>query len=84
MRPVAMTTAVRRGERQDQEKRVAESGAGPSARVHDPHANPQLVQALPRRPVREAPISRPDRLLPKSRSHRNQPLGCAWPTLYTT
>ncbi len=56
MRPVAMTTAVRRGERQDQEKRVAESGAGPSARVHDPHANPQLVQALPRRPVREAPI----------------------------
>lgn len=56
MRPVAMTTAVRRGERQDQEKRVAESGAGPSARVHDPHVNPQLVQALPRRPVREAPI----------------------------
>lgn len=30
------------------------------------------------------PSGRPDRLLPKSRSHRNQPLGCAWPTLYTT
>lgn len=56
MRPVAMMMAVRSGARQDQEKRVAESDAGPSARVHDPHANPQLAQALPRRPVREAPI----------------------------
>lgn len=27
---------------------------------------------------------RPGRLSRESRSHRNQPLGCAWPTLYTT
>ncbi len=56
MHPVAMTTAVRRGARQGQEERAAESDAGPCARVHDPHANPQLAQALPRRPVREAPL----------------------------
>lgn len=56
MRPVAMTTAVHRGARQAQEERGAESDAGPSARVHDPHANTQLAQALPRRPVREAPL----------------------------
>ncbi|AZR24764.1 type III secretion system effector XopAV [Xanthomonas vasicola] len=51
-----MTTAVRRGAKQSQEDRVAASDAGPSARFHDPHANTQLVQSLPRRVVREAPL----------------------------
>ncbi|AZR28894.1 type III secretion system effector XopAV [Xanthomonas vasicola] len=51
-----MTTAVRRGAKQSQEDRVAASDAGPSARFHDPHANTQLAQSLPRRVVREAPL----------------------------
>ncbi len=59
MRPLALTSATRRGVRREQQEGANVADAGPSAPASDPHANTQLAQSLPRRPVREAPLRAP-------------------------
>ncbi|MBV6850115.1 type III secretion system effector XopAV [Xanthomonas euvesicatoria] len=59
MRPLALTSATRRGARREQQEGATVADAGPSAPASDPHANTQLAQSLPRRPVREAPLRAP-------------------------
>ncbi|MDH4907169.1 type III secretion system effector XopAV [Xanthomonas axonopodis pv. ricini] len=59
MRPLALTSATRRGARREQQEGATVADAGPSAPASDPHANTQLAQSLPRRPVREAPLRPP-------------------------
>ncbi|QTK48707.1 type III secretion system effector XopAV [Xanthomonas euvesicatoria] len=59
MRPLALTSATRRGARREQPENATVADAGPSAPAGDPHANTQLAQSLPRRPVREAPLRAP-------------------------
>lgn len=59
MRPLALTSATRRGARREQQEGATVADAGPSAPASDPHANTQLAQNLPRRPVREAPLRAP-------------------------
>ncbi|MBV6806826.1 type III secretion system effector XopAV [Xanthomonas euvesicatoria] len=59
MRPSALTSATRRGARREQPENATVADAGPSAPAGDPHANTQLAQSLPRRPVREAPLRAP-------------------------
>ncbi|OAX56895.1 type III secretion system effector XopAV [Xanthomonas graminis] len=51
-----MTSATRRVARHTQDGVATEPEASSSARAQDPHANTQLVQNLPRPPVREAPL----------------------------
>ncbi|UKE71345.1 hypothetical protein K8O61_10685 [Xanthomonas cerealis pv. cerealis] len=56
-----MTSATRRVARHTQDGvATTEHEASSSARAQDPHTNTQLVQSLPRRPVREAPLRAPD------------------------
>ncbi|MBO9746068.1 hypothetical protein J7431_01940 [Xanthomonas phaseoli pv. dieffenbachiae] len=59
MQPLALTSATRRGARREQQEDATVADAGPSAPASDPHANTQLAQSLPRRPVREAPLRAP-------------------------
>lgn len=59
MRPLALTSVTRRGARREQQEGATVADAGPSAPAGDPHANTQLAQSLPRRPVREAPLRAP-------------------------
>lgn len=59
MRPLALTSATRRGARREQQEGATVADAGPSAPASDPHANTQLAQSLPRRPVREARLRAP-------------------------
>lgn len=56
MRPGTLTSATRRVARHTQDGVATEPEASSSAPAQDPHANTQLVQSLPRRPVREAPL----------------------------
>ncbi|UKE64005.1 hypothetical protein KM539_12300 [Xanthomonas translucens pv. poae] len=51
-----MTSATRRVARHTQDGVATEPEASSSAPAQDPHANTQLVQNLPRPPVREAPL----------------------------
>ncbi|QDI03113.1 hypothetical protein E4A48_04860 [Xanthomonas cerealis pv. cerealis] len=60
MRPGTLTSATHRVASHTQEGVATEPEASSSARAQDPHANTQLVQSLPRRPVREAPLRAPD------------------------
>ncbi|AOS03477.1 type III secretion system effector XopAV [Xanthomonas oryzae] len=59
MQPLALTSATRRGARRQQQERATVADAGPCAPASDPHANTQLAQSMPRRPVREAPLRVP-------------------------
>lgn len=59
MQPLALTSATRRGARREQQEGATVADAGPSAPASDPHANTQLAQSLPRRPVREASLRAP-------------------------
>ncbi|SBV47175.1 hypothetical protein XTGART29_1813 [Xanthomonas translucens pv. graminis ART-Xtg29] len=56
MRPGTLTSATRRVARHTQDGVATEPEASSSAHAQDPHANTQLVQNLPRPPVREAPL----------------------------
>lgn len=59
MRPLALTSATRRGARREQQEGATVADAGRPAPASDPHANTQLAQSLPRRPVREARLRAP-------------------------
>lgn len=59
MRPLALTSVTRRGARREQQEGATVADAGPPAPANDPHANTQLAQSLPRRPVREARLRAP-------------------------
>ncbi|UXA55357.1 hypothetical protein M0D45_17200 [Xanthomonas prunicola] len=59
MQPLALTSATRRGARREQQEGTTVADAGPSAPASDPHANTQLAQSLPRRPVPEARLMAP-------------------------
>ncbi|PPV04875.1 type III secretion system effector XopAV [Xanthomonas bromi] len=59
MQPLALTSVTRRGARREQQDGTTVADAGPSASNSDPHANTQLVQSLPRRIIREAPLRPP-------------------------